>query len=108
MGKNIKTTKLISSSFFQTRLLLLTTILAVLVIVENEARSHYQLACDPRSAHMSCLMGCLTCFDSYGGELYDTAACCRDCQDYNANLIDYGPADCSHKYIRSSWLKRFG
>ena len=64
--------------------------------------------CDPRSMRTSCLRGCLSCWDAYGGELYDMAACCRKCRITNAYMIDDGPSNCSKEHIRMSWLKRFG
>ncbi|XP_070184123.1 uncharacterized protein, partial [Littorina saxatilis] len=64
--------------------------------------------CDPREMQSSCLLGCLNCWNTYGVEVYDMAACCRRCRLTNAYLIDNGPSSCSIEHVRSSWLKRFG
>ena len=64
--------------------------------------------CDPRSIRRTCMQGCLSCWGTYGGELYDMAACCRKCRITKAFLIDDGPTNCSREHVRSSWLKRFG
>ncbi|GFR58627.1 hypothetical protein ElyMa_003484700 [Elysia marginata] len=73
-----------------------------------ESRSSTSLQCNPREVKMSCIMGCYGCLKAFGVELYDLAACCRDCRISEMDLIDDGPAKCSSKYIRQSWLKRFG
>lgn len=94
--------------FQATSMVLVLAAVALLLVSRTEARNPISLACNPLSANMMCLEGCLTCFETFGGQMYDTAACCRDCQLSHANLLDYGPESCSHKYVRSSWLKRFG
>ncbi|CAL1537784.1 unnamed protein product [Lymnaea stagnalis] len=66
------------------------------------------LECNPIQVKMTCLLGCFACFQAYGVELYDMAACCRDCRLTNADVIDEGPSRCSRDYIRKSWLKRIG
>ena len=66
------------------------------------------IECDSRTMQTSCLRGCLSCWDAYGGELYDMAACCRRCRMTKAFIIDDGPSNCSMEHIRISWLKRFG
>ncbi|CAG5136854.1 unnamed protein product, partial [Candidula unifasciata] len=87
-------------------LFLLTIFLAVTHV--TWARSPTSLECNPSQVKMSCLMGCFGCFEAFGVEMYDMAACCRDCRITNADFIDDGPSRCSRDYIRSSWLKRFG
>uniref|UniRef100_A0A0B6ZAG8 Uncharacterized protein n=2 Tax=Arion vulgaris TaxID=1028688 RepID=A0A0B6ZAG8_9EUPU len=72
------------------------------------ARTSTSLECNPSQVKMSCLMGCFGCFEAFGVEMYDMAACCRDCRITNADVIDDGPSQCSRDYIRRSWLKRFG
>ncbi|BFZ07405.1 hypothetical protein BsWGS_10444 [Bradybaena similaris] len=73
-----------------------------------QARAPTSLDCNPSQAKMSCLLGCFGCFEAFGVELYDMAACCRACRLTNANIIDEGPARCSREYVRRSWIKRIG
>ena len=79
-----------------------------LQVIANSSVSTGGLACNPQRAHMDCLKGCLGCFEAFGGDVYDTAACCWDCQRTGALLLDYGPSKCSDKYVRKDWLKRQG
>lgn len=68
----------------------------------------FEYACDPREANVRCLLGCLSCFEYYGGHMYNMAACCQECKDSKADLIDDGPVKCSQRFIKGSWLRRFG
>ncbi|XP_059162527.1 uncharacterized protein LOC131945908 [Physella acuta] len=92
----------------QIRHALITLVVLTLTLHLATARASTSLECNPRSAKMSCLMGCFGCFEAFGVELYDMAACCRDCRLTNAEIIDDGPSRCSRDYIRRSWLKRIG
>ena len=40
--------------------------------------------------------------------MYNMAACCQECKDSKADLIDDGPVKCSQRFIKGSWLRRFG
>ncbi|VDI52948.1 Hypothetical predicted protein [Mytilus galloprovincialis] len=79
-----------------------------LCIVLSVQMSPYGLACDPRDVRRSCLMGCLGCFEAFGGSTYNLAACCYDCKITDAVLIDDGPTRCSSKYLKPAFLSRFG
>lgn len=70
--------------------------------------SPLNLACDPRSAQRTCLIGCLRCYVAYGPTLYNMEACCIDCKLTGAPILDDGPDICSDKYIQESWLRRYG
>ncbi|CAI9715859.1 Hypothetical predicted protein [Octopus vulgaris] len=59
--------------------------------------------CNPRFAQQYCLMGCLSCMEYYGVQVYNLAHCCYDCQVTGARLIDNGPDKCSMKYIRDTY-----
>ncbi|KAK6999064.1 hypothetical protein BgiMline_008688 [Biomphalaria glabrata] len=86
-------------------LLFLVTLMAFHGVL---ARATNGLECNPNQVKMSCIMGCFSCFDTYGVDIYNMAACCRDCRLTDADIIDEGPSKCSTQYIRSSWLKRLG
>ncbi|XP_005107613.1 uncharacterized protein LOC101849491 [Aplysia californica] len=87
----------------------LSLLLLVLLSMDTTyARSRPSLECNPHQVKMSCLMGCFGCFEAFGVQLYDMAACCRDCRLSDADVIDDGPTRCSPRYIRRSWLKRIG
>lgn len=80
----------------------------ICLLVAVASCSSYNLACDPRSAQRTCLIGCLRCYVSYGPHLYDMEACCIDCRITGAPILDDGPDICSDKYIQESWLRRYG
>ncbi|RUS86570.1 hypothetical protein EGW08_005651 [Elysia chlorotica] len=92
------------------RLLVIIAVLLLCTWASNrvQARSTTSLQCNPREVKMSCIMGCYGCLKTFGVELYELASCCRDCRISNLDIIDDGPARCSSKYIRKSWLKRYG
>jgi len=39
-------------------------------------------------AQLSCIVGCYGCATTYGRYVYDMAACCRQCQLTQADIID--------------------
>ncbi|WAR18591.1 hypothetical protein MAR_000429 [Mya arenaria] len=83
--------------------------IGLLVIVQMAAsKALFEYACDPRSSDVTCLLGCLGCYEAYGGHMYNMAACCQECKDTQLPLIDDGPAKCSHRFIKGSWMRRFG
>lgn len=88
-------------------------VLAVLTILITgfqviRTMGYLEYACDPREAKVKCLLGCLSCFEYYGGQMYNMAACCQECKDTMADLIDDGPVKCSQRFIKMSWMRRFG
>lgn len=96
------------NKYFYFQAIWLCMFLLSTLLVLTSGMSPYGLACDPRDVHRSCLLGCLGCFEVFGGNKYNLAACCYDCKITDAVLIDDGPVRCSPKYLRASWLARFG
>ncbi|KAL3874112.1 hypothetical protein ACJMK2_037172 [Sinanodonta woodiana] len=89
--------------------LLAFIIVSVMIVINmTESKGLFDYACDPREAELSCLMGCLGCFEYYGGEMYNMAACCKECKLTRAKVIDDGPVKCSARFIKMSWMARFG
>ena len=84
----------------------LTLVMTCLQVTNTKGISEY--ACDPREVNIRCLLGCLSCFEYYGGHMYNMAACCQECRDSGADLIDDGPVKCSQRFIKMSWMRRFG
>ena len=68
----------------------------------------FEYACDPRASKPTCLLGCLGCFEYYGGDMYNMAACCQECKLTQEVIIDDGPVQCSQRFIKGSWMRRFG
>ncbi|KAL8619767.1 hypothetical protein ACOMHN_025853 [Nucella lapillus] len=92
----------------QTLVLCLTTASLLLLLARPALALPMGMECYPVGMQGSCLRGCLSCWDSFGGELYDMAACCKECRKTHAYLIDQGPTRCSMEHVQKSWLKRFG
>lgn len=93
---------------FQKYNLLAALVCAVVCLHISESKVAFDYACDPRSSETSCLLGCLGCFEYYGGHMYNMAACCQECKDTQSYLIDDGPVKCSQRFIKGSWYRRFG
>jgi len=55
--------------------------------------------CSRKTAQLSCIVGCYGCATTYGRHVYDMAACCRQCQLTQAEIIDVGPERCSAEFI---------
>ncbi|XP_076464479.1 uncharacterized protein LOC143296435 [Babylonia areolata] len=85
-----------------------TTTLLLLFLTSPASPLPMGMECYPVGMQGSCLRGCLSCWDAFGGELYDMAACCKECRKTQAFLIDQGPTRCSMDHVQKSWLKRFG
>lgn len=94
--------------FFQKYSFVTFAIGALLYLHITESKVAFDYACDPRSSETSCLLGCLGCFEYYGGHMYNMAACCQECKDTQSYLIDDGPVKCSQRFIKGSWMRRFG
>jgi len=55
--------------------------------------------CSRKTAQLSCIIGCYGCATTYGRYVYDMAACCRECQLTQADIVDVGPEQCSAEFI---------
>ena len=66
----------------------------------------YEYSCNPLVAKRFCLMGCLACYETFGRNVYNLAHCCYDCKVTGAYVIDYGPSNCSRKYLFDEYKKR--
>ncbi|GFO16899.1 hypothetical protein PoB_004340400 [Plakobranchus ocellatus] len=106
----IKQQRAVETPSFHQKLLrlLMLVLLCACALQPAQARSSTSLLCNPSEVKMTCLLGCYGCLEGFGVELYDMAACCRDCKITGMDIVDDGPARCSSKYIRKSWLKRIG
>lgn len=96
------------SSTMQIITLIFAAVGVTLFVHIAESKAVFDYACDPRSSEVSCLLGCLGCFEYYGGHMYNMAACCQECKDTQEPLIDDGPVKCSQRFIKGSWMRRFG
>ncbi|KAH3845149.1 hypothetical protein DPMN_087422 [Dreissena polymorpha] len=81
---------------------------ALILLYAAVAQANLEYACDPRSSEVTCLLGCLGCYEAYGGHMYNMAACCQECKDTQKSIVDDGPAKCSEKFIKMSWMRKFG
>ncbi|KAL8620021.1 hypothetical protein ACOMHN_015303 [Nucella lapillus] len=87
----------------------LTLLLLALLLSVCPVQPMSGVRCNPTSFQQrSCMRGCLSCWKTYGGELYDMASCCRDCTSNEAPLVDFAPSHCSLRHVQKTWLKRFG
>lgn len=55
--------------------------------------------CNRKTSQLSCIVGCYSCATTYGRYVYNMAACCRQCQLTQADIIDVGPEQCSAEFI---------
>ena len=95
---------------FQVPGMYLLTVIATVLFIDISASNGdlFDYACDPRSSEITCLLGCLGCFEYYGGQMYNMAACCQECKVTQSRLLDDGPDKCSQRFIKGSWMRRFG
>ncbi len=94
---------MINPSFSQvTQLSVYSAILAVSLVLATHCvptQAGLDTACSPKSSHRSCVMGCWRCTETYGRKVYDMAACCSECQQSGALLLDEGPEFCSDRFF---------
>lgn len=62
-------------------------------------------ACSLRHSHLSCILGCLRCVETYSRRVYKMAGCCRECHMTQAVLVDSGPDQCSVRFVDFDYLK---
>jgi len=94
---------------FQKHTLFIYTILGLCCVLQMAAaRTALDYACDPRSSEVTCLLGCFGCLEVFGGHMYDMAACCQECRKTQQLIVDDGPAKCSERFVKLSWMQRFG
>lgn len=59
-------------------------------------------ACSRKNSQWPCVMGCFKCADFFGRKSYDMAACCGECQQTGALIIDDGPEFCSLRFFTAT------